>query len=183
MQKKKIDYQEILQKYQYLSDEHIKKRIRESDGTKTQVNQDIINEIVLWKINRATDIDDELLQKIRDLNISTPDEIINNQTVVEIINQLLMCKGVGIAMASTILKMFHPELFPIIDQRAYRTIYCKNMPSYYSKDANRKYIELYSDYIVECLRFNKSECPEIEFENIDKLLYQIDIEAGNSIKY
>ena len=96
---------------------------------------------------------------------------------------MLQVKGVKIAMASTILKMFFPETFPIIDQRAYRELYGKELPTFYGKNANKKYVELYIKYIKDCYSYNEKVCPNIKFEDVDKVLYQLDLEKGYKVKY
>lgn len=178
-----LDYKKILSRYKYASDSHIKKRIKLSDGVDAQENQDIINKIFLWKTNRLPQIDDKIIRDIRALNFNNPTEAAGSDIIIDIIKRLLSCKGVRIAVASTILKMFHPDIFPIIDQRSNFVIYNKDFPLYSSKDAKEKYAKLYSKYILKCAEFQKFNCPDIKFENIDKLLYQIDIENGHKIKY
>ena len=101
----------------------------------------------------------------------------------EFVFDLLEIKGVKIAMASTILKMFYPDSFPIIDQRAYRELNGEDLPEYYGATANRKYADLYFQYILDCHIYNQSVCPNINFDDIDKVLYQLDLEKGNKVKY
>ena len=95
----------------------------------------------------------------------------------------MQVKGVKIAMASTILKMFYPETFPIIDQRAYRELSGEDLPDYFGVSANQKYAELYFHYILDCHTYNKNICPNIKFDDIDKVLYQLDLEKGNKVNY
>lgn len=56
-----MNYKEILNRFSYESDEQIKSRIAETDSNDYQLNRDIINAIVLWKINRSVNISDETL--------------------------------------------------------------------------------------------------------------------------
>jgi len=81
------------------------------------------------------------------------------------------------------VRQSHPNIFPIIDQRSYRELTGKEYPIYSSKDRNKKYAELYINYIGMCFQFNMQECPDIPFEFIDKILYQLDKEKGNAVKY
>ena len=148
-----------------------------------QENRDIINSIVLWKINRQVDIGTKLFIAIKNLNIVPSTIESDEKDIKKIVCDLLQVKGVKIAMASTILKMFHPETFPIIDQRAYRELMGEDLPDYYGVSANRKYAELYFQYIIECHSYNKNVCPNIKFDDIDKVLYQLDLEKGNKVKY
>lgn len=176
-------YQKLLESYDYKSDQNIKNRIKHSDGTNAQENKDIINEIVLWKINRNVGISDEVICQIRTLDATTPIEAANDSAVKQLIIDLLLSDGIQLAMASTILKMFHPNIFPIIDQRAYRELYKKEMPKFFSKDSNEKYAVLYQEYIKLCYQYQQANCPEIDFNDIDKILYQLDKEKGFKVKY
>ena len=44
------------------------------------------------------------------------------------LENVLECKGIDLAMASTILRFRNPNVFQIIDKRAYRAVYGKNTP-------------------------------------------------------
>ena len=79
--------------------------------------------------------------------------------------------------------MFYPDSFPIIDQRAYRELNGEDLPDYYGASANQRYADLYFQYILDCHVYNKSVCPNINFDDIDKVLYQLDLEMGNKVKY
>lgn len=176
-------FEEVLQRYAYADSKKIIERIKNSTGTDDQENRDIINAIVLWKVNRQVDIGSNLFTSIKNLK-ATCSSFEEAQTEIQaIVAELLQVKGVKIAMASTILKMFYPEVFPIIDQRAYRELIKKEMPTYYGANANEKYVDLYLQYAKACHMYNRTECPHISFEDIDKILYQLDLEKGNKIKY
>lgn len=174
---------EILKRYAYADDKEIINRIKNCTGNNERENRDIINSIVLWKINRQVDIGNELFTNIKKLNI-IPSLIKSKENdIKKIIFDLLGIKGVKIAMASTILKMFYPNSFPIIDQRAYRELNGKDLPDYYGVNANQKYAELYFQYILDCHSYNQNICPNIKFDDVDKVLYQLDLEKGKKVKY
>ena len=175
--------EEVLKRYAYANDEEIINRIKNCTGKDERENRDIINSIVLWKINRQVDIGLELFIAIKNLNIVPSAIKTNENEIKKIICDLLQVKGVKIAMASTILKMFYPETFPIIDQRAYRELSEEDLPDYFGVSANQKYAELYFQYILDCHTYNKNICPNIKFDDIDKVLYQLDLEKGNKVKY
>lgn len=178
-----MNFNEVLNRYAYSDDAEIIDRIKNCSGLDERENRDIINSIVLWKINREVNIGTELFITIKNLNI-VPSEIkASEKGIKKIICDLLQVKGVKIAIASTILKMFYPETFPIIDQRAYRELMCENLPDYYDVNAKQKYAELYFKYILDCHSYNKNTCPDIKFDDIDKILYQLDLEKGNKVKY
>ncbi len=175
--------EELLKRYAYADDKEIINRIKNCTGKDERENRDIINSIVLWKINRQVDIGTELFIAIKNLNIVPSAIKTNENEIKKIICDLLQVKGVKIAMASTILKMFYPETFPIIDQRAYRELSGEDLPDYFGVSANQKYAELYFQYILDCHTYNKNICPNIKFDDIDKVLYQLDLEKGNKVKY
>ena len=178
-----MDFNNLLKRYSYADDKEIIERIKNSSGENETENRDIINSIVLWKINRQVNVNTELFTSLKKLNIS-PDLFNEKEKEVEsIVIGLLETNGIKIAMASTILKMFYPETFPIIDQRAYRELYGKELPEFYGKNANKKYAELYFKYILDCHSYNENTCPDIKFDDIDKVLYQLDLEKGNRVKY
>ncbi len=179
-----MDYSEILNKYDYASYDNIIDRVRHCDFSNEQEADDIINSIVLWKINRQVKMDHSLIIKINNLdcdNVHSLDK--HDNEIRNILFAMLHTGGVRIAMASTILKMFKPLLFPILDQRAYRVIYGRDFPNYYGEVGVARYIELYMQYIKDCHEFRQANCPDIPFNKIDELLYQMDIENGNKIKY
>ncbi len=178
-----MDFNNILERYSYADDKEIIERIKNSSGENERENRDIINSIVLWKINRQVNVNTKLFASLKKLKIS-PDLFNEKEKEVESIAiGLLETNGIKIAMASTILKMFYPETFPIIDQRAYRELYGEELPEFYGKNANKKYVELYFKYIKDCCSYNEKVCPNIKFKDVDKILYQLDLEKGNSVKY
>ena len=48
-----MNYKDILNQYMYESDKQIKAKAQEVDSTDYDRNRDLINEIVLWKLNRS----------------------------------------------------------------------------------------------------------------------------------
>ena len=174
---------ETLKRYSYADDKTIIERIKNCNGTDEIENKDIINSIVLWKINRQVDIGLELFCKIKKLDINFANLKDRESEIKNTILELLQVKGVRIAMASTILKMFYPNVFPIVDQRAYRELVGSELPKYYGLQANERYTEMYYEYVFKCHDYNAQICPEIKFEDIDKLLYQLDLEKGYKINY
>lgn len=134
-----MNYNEILKKYSYANYNEITERINECDFCNETENADIINSIVLWKINRQVKVENSLIVKIKNLQCYKVELLdIYEAEIREILKVLLEMKGVRIAIASTILKMFKPLAFPIIDQRAYRTIYNNDLPTFSGKDKNSK---------------------------------------------
>lgn len=179
-----MNYDEILKRFSYESEEHLHARIAELDSQNYQQNRDIINTIVLWKINRSVHLSDETLDMLNALGyLEDPLKAAEDKNVHRTVLALLSSKGIKLAIASAILHFYYPEIFPIIDQRSYRELYEEEFPAYLSADRDAKYLKLYMQYIKDCFAYKMKYCPDISFEYIDKILYQIDKEKGNTVKY
>lgn len=159
-----------------------------------------INWIALWKTNRLIILNSSIknaLEKLSDPSFD-PDEVFKTR----VLEDLLACPGIQIAMASTILHFFRPQLFPIIDRRAWRAIHniiikdgrmllkedlptCEEFTfdgiiyeSSISRNKDKK-IKQYLDYIKYCRAL--CDITKIPFEEIDQFLYQIDKNTGKDI--
>ncbi len=146
------------------------------DLISSDFDQEIVNQIVLWKVNRYAEIDNETLSLIN--TIDRNDSNINESLTTNILEKLLLTKGVKLAMASTILRFKNPKIYQIIDQRVYRLIYGKNIPTYFSNI--EKQVSLYLEYLKQL----KIICKEknINFEQSDRILYQLDKNENSTIK-
>lgn len=113
------------------------------DSILSDFNQEIINEIVLWKVNRYTELEIDTLLLLN--TIRKDDEILNTSLTKQILEQLLITKGIQLPMASTILRFKNPKLYQIIDQRVFRFIYGENMPKYFGSIESQ--IVLYLEYL------------------------------------
>jgi hypothetical protein len=140
------------------------------DNLDSDFNQEIINEIVLWKTNRYSAIDDETLALIN--KIKKDDTSINEKLTDEILSKLLSKgqKGTRLVMASTILRFKNPKVYQIIDQRVYRFIYGEEL-SYSSKSIEGQ-IAIYLRYL-EKLRDVSNEY-NFDFDQADRILYTLD---------
>lgn len=136
-------------------------------------DQNKLNEIVLWKVNRYAQFNDKLIKMINSIDRNGLE--INEDKTRLVLNELLKTNGVQLAMASTILRFRNPNIYQIIDQRVYRTIY-KNKTldiNTYPSDKNLNFqIDLYIKYLIDlkeiCLSFN------IPFEKSDRVLFMVD---------
>lgn len=179
-----MSYQNILERYKYESDEELKLRIWQSDNEDKKEQRNIINDIVLWKLNRIVKVSDETLDLLVSLgDIKNPLDAITDKRVEELLVLLLDSKGIQLAIASTILHFYYPTIFPIIDQRAYRELTGEDLPQYTDKNKGRRNIKKYLDYIERCYKYRNANFPDADFSDIDKLLYQLDKEKGNKVKY
>lgn len=149
------------------------------DSLDTDFNQEIINQIVLWKVNRFSAFDEATLHLLN--KIKKSETSINIDLTKSILKHLLSKKGVQLPMASTILRFKNPNLYQIIDQRVYRFITGKSLPTYFS--STEKQIELYIDYLDKlqnvCIEKN------IEFTISDRIIYELDKKYNkeNKIRY
>ena len=146
------------------------------DDLNNDFNQEIINEIVLWKVNRYSFLDDETLSLLN--KITKDNLVIDVELTTEILTKLLNTKGIQLAMASTILRFKNPNIYQIIDQRVFRFINGYNLPLYFS--SIEKQIELYIDYLQKL----KQVCTEkeIEFRLSDRIIYELDKFHNKEIK-
>lgn len=175
------DANAVLAKYTYDDGEKIKERIKNSKNNKNEI-KDILNAIVLWKINRMIDVDDSIILELVSLsNINSKEDAIGKDVdkVKSILFKLLNSKGIRLAMASTFLHFFNPRVFPIFDQRAYRVIYKKDYKNIVSNDSK---VNLYINYLKDCINYYEQHLKDkIDFSVLDKYLYQLDKEIGNKI--
>lgn len=139
------------------------------DKTDKDFDQEIINEIVLWKVNRYAELAPSLVDKIN--RIKRTDKEINEQLAREILLELLKTKGIKLPMASTILRFRNPKLFQIIDQRVYRIIYNEKLKLPYNRQLEEQ-IDLYFKYLKD-LRGIANKL-KVSFELSDRILFMAD---------
>lgn len=149
------------------------------DNTASDFNQEIINEIVLWKVNRYAEISTDVLDLLNQINYN--DTTINIDLTKRVLQGLLNCKGIRLAMASTILRFKNPKIYQIIDQRVYRFIYGVEL-MYSITDIDRQ-IKIYLEYLDKLKQ--KCEKHHIIFEKSDRIIYKMDkiYNKEISIKY
>ena len=178
------EFDTMLFEYDYPSDTDLLTACASCTGTDPAENLALINAIVLWKLNRQVEVDAALVDRIKNWGITDFSALKDEggedrKKFNEILERLLNSKGIRLPMASTILKMFHPSVFPIVDQRAYRELMGKDFPDSSSVPRN---IALYYKYARECHRYHEGCCPHIAFSNVDKILYQLDKNKGNTVR-
>ncbi len=177
-----MDYKEILNRFIYEDETEINERIASANNSDYRENRDIINKIVLWKMNRTPEVSDEVIDAIYSLSeIASPEEAAQSERTREVVEKLLMSKGMKLPMASTVLHFYFPNLYPIIDQRAYRELYGIEYPRSIIKV--EKLVDIYVKYIIDCRNYHQKKCPQIPFSKVDKLLYQLDKEKGYKVVY
>ncbi len=159
------------------SDYHYQKELTARlDNLDSDFDQDIINEIVLWKVNRYAALDIDTINLIN--RIKKTDKEINLELTEAILLKLLRQKGIRLAMASTILRFKNPTIYQIIDQRVYRFIYGNDLE--YSVTNITEQIKIYLAYLIN-LR-DKSNQHSIKFENADRVFYSMDKHYNATVK-
>lgn len=148
------------------------------DKLNTDFNQEILNEIILWKVNRYAEFDNETITLLNKIN--PKDENLQRQLTGDILLSLLSKeqKGVRLAMASTILRFRNPKVYQIIDQRVYRFIYGEEL-NYPENNINLQ-IHIYLNYLDKL----KEVCEKysIKFEEADRILYKMDKLYNSKLK-
>jgi hypothetical protein len=128
-----------------------KKLTEKLDKVDNDFNQGLINEIVLWKVNRYAELNLETLDKLNCIKKS--DKELDKKLTRAILSDLLKTKGIQLPMASTILRFKNPKFYQILDQRVYRILYGENLNLSYNKKSDEQ-IEIYLNYL-ERLRIVK----------------------------
>jgi len=113
---KSNELKNLLKRYDFQT-----KLTEDLDNIKTQpIDENILLKIILWKINRYPDLNEFPYDKLNYVAALKPDEF---QKVEGFLDEILRIKGIGLPMASTILRFRNPSTYPIIDRRAYRVIF------------------------------------------------------------
>ena len=124
---------------------------------------DDVRRVALWKYNRVIEIPDKVLSDVS--SVKNRDDVqIDSPEVRVAFESLTSCAGVGVPLASAILKFLRPDVFPIIDVRAYRAIYGRKIYKYT--------FEVYVDYsrVLYSIALKKG----VALEVVDEQLYLFD---------
>lgn len=145
------------------------------DNYKDNFDQSLINEIVLWKVNRYAKLDPTVLKLINQI-----DHYSNNLDMIlteQVLSELLNTKGIRLPMASTILRFKAPLIYQIFDQRVFRYLYATE---YKASTIISKQIKTYIQYLKDL----RKACNQydIDFKFADRILYQADKIQNRSIK-
>ena len=164
----------------YIVENELMKKLDKLSSSPRNFNQNIINEIVLFKVNRYAKADSKILKILN--KIKSTSRKLNIVITEEILTELLQTKGIGLPMASTILRFKNPNIYQIIDQRVYRIIYGKTYESNASKTEQKikqkinTYINYLQDLRIVCEKYN------IDFYHSDRILYDLDRIHNKGIK-
>lgn len=137
------------------------------DCGRHEFSQSLINEIVLWKVNRYVEIPSELLSSLNTLHSLRPGEYKRGEIQLK---NLLGCKGVRLPMASTILRFANPDVFQIYDRHICRAMNGVFEPLSPKKpeEAVEKYWRFLSHLEVLCTEL------KIPFKDADRILFCFD---------
>ena len=165
------DLQKYKEKYEY--QESLTDRLDNIE--KLSFNQSLLNEIVLWKVNRFVELDNDIFREINELKELTFGEYEKGEHVLK---HLIEINGIDLPLASAILRFRNPKVFQIIDRHAYRAVYGKRYPLYTKTNPERK-INLYFDYLNKLAYLCNEK--NLDFETIDRLLYQFDKDENGKL--
>lgn len=135
--------------------------------------QAVVNEIVLWKVNRYAQLS---LATLKLLNSVVGLQPGSHRAARDVILALLGERGVDLAMASTLLRFRNPSTFQIIDRHAYRALYGDDLRLSGSK---LRKAELYLGYL-DCL-LELAHAKNVEFRTLDRVLYEFDRQKNSQL--
>ena len=192
-------------------DEKIIETIKNKDDSCKELKSDfmnMINWIALWKTDRIIEFDnvDDIKTRLENLkNLKESDSFEIEESKETFRSLLEESRGIQLAMASTIMHFYNPNVFPIIDKRAYRAI--SIIKKQYTPDGKLDMsnitekpntiklesikattddrVDKYYEYIKDCkelMQKLKEAGQSISMKDIDKFLYQIDNLTGFNIK-
>jgi len=131
-------------------------------------DQVLINEIVLWKVNRYALLQPTVLDALNKLAKAKPK---SHRHAQHELAQLLSQSGVDLPMASTLLRFRNPHTFQIIDRHAYRAVTGDDYPLYSASGVQKK-IDVYFRYLDDL--FDLAEKKDVPFHHLDRILYVFD---------
>ena len=139
--------------------------LRKDLKDKENVDSNDLRRVSLWKLDRVLSVSDETLECIRTV-VKMKELRVDSDCSKKAIEMLVNSQGIGFPMASAILKFLRPDVFPIIDVRAYRALEGKKL-SYaaYTLDKYIAYTKKLTD-LANTLKLPLSE--------IDEQLYCFD---------
>lgn len=137
--------------------------------------------ITLWKVNRFPLIRNDTVEKLNSLRLLV---FLDEPKTKDVLKDLLKIKGVRLPMASTYLRFLNPDIYQIIDVRAYRAAFCyDNKRPDYTKATDSECIDIYIHYLkrLRDIAENGYYGIKVMFRDLDRFLYDIDKVAGFKI--
>lgn len=131
-------------------------------------DQSLVNEIVLWKINRYAPLSPSALEALNELRKIEKGKHRESEAILK---SLMREPGIDLPMASTLLRFKNPQVFQIIDRHAYRALYGEDYPLYSASGLNQK-VEVYFNYLDGLIALSQSK--NVDFKILDRVLYVFD---------
>ncbi|GET21397.1 hypothetical protein [Prolixibacter denitrificans] len=155
------------------------KLTKKLDNLSSEFDQKVINEIVLWKVSRYSELSEVTFSLLNQI-----DGVFDEELTKRVLKSMIGHKGIQLPMASTILRFKNPKLYQIIDQRVYRILYGEELKisPYKSRNNISSQVELYLTYLSDLRILSKKL--NIPFEKADRILYNADkrLNKGKNIK-
>lgn len=143
------------------------------DNHKEPFDQALINEIVLWKVNRYANVHSDTLKLLNDMDPNSKD--LDTEKTKKILKKLIQEKGIKLPMASTIMRFRNKNIYQIIDQRVYRIIY-QDKKLELKTHLNEKNLNEQVDLYIKYLKDLRCVCEKLDipFCDSDRILFMAD---------
>jgi thermostable 8-oxoguanine DNA glycosylase len=146
--------------------------LKSSMKRRAKISIDDLRRIALWKLDRVLNVPAETLQLLASIAAtkgSKEGAVVSKKAIMS----LVACEGVGYPMASAFLKFLRPDLFPIIDVRAYRALTGTKLRY------DQYNLDLYLAYIQKIREI--ASATGRPFSEVDEQLYCFDKEHNGEI--
>ena len=170
----KYDPKKYALEYEFQYNEPETTKLKKIMKNNSAIDMSDIRRIVLWKIDRTVEFfDEETIKKKLEEVVEKDSLTICCPLAEEVLTNLVKSKGIGYPVASAILKTIRPDVFPIIDRRAYRALYGKK---FYATSCNYEKYKIYA----KCLG-KHAECLKRPLREMDEQLYEFDKEHNGPL--
>jgi thermostable 8-oxoguanine DNA glycosylase len=137
------------------------------DAADLEFSENVVHEIVLWKLGRYVKIPPSTLADLGNLKSLKHGE---HREAANVLEQLLSCNGVRLPMASTFLRFANPSVFQIYDRHICRAL-TGNFSAVAPKDPSKS-LRLYWSFLDELA--NLCINMKIPFKDSDRILFEFD---------
>ena len=144
------------------------------------ITKEDLYKITLWKVNRFPMINDNIIVKLNSLRTF---KSLDERKTREVLHELLRIKGIRLPMASTYLRFLNPDVYQIIDVRAYRAAFNYTEQPDYTKANDNECIDIYFHYLKRLREIADTGYSDFRvcFRDLDRFLYDFDKLAGYKI--
>lgn len=165
---KAIDWQGDRPILEFLSDFSVYPELTTKlDSPDLEFNENVIHEIVLWKLGRYVKIPPSTQAELGNLKSLKQGE---HRKAASVLEKLLSCNGVRLPMASTFLRFANPSVFQIYDRHI-----CRALTGAFSAVAPKdpsKALSLYWTFLDELVKLCINM--KIPFKDSDRILFEFD---------